>query len=98
MINHTCHIAGIPFRKPNLSLLAVGDEVFLVPEPDNKFDPNAIKVIHKSGWLGYIPKLETGQVSGVAQMFIHKIEPADKWNEVIIGTERPVESGFDEAH
>lgn len=35
----------------------------LVPEPDNEFDPNAIKVVHQDGThLGYIPAKETATV------------------------------------
>lgn len=48
---HTTTIAGIPHRKPNLSVLKIGDSVDLRPEPDNKFDPNAIQVIHHH-WTG----------------------------------------------
>lgn len=86
---HITTIAGIPHRKPDLSLLKVGDEVSLVLEPDNKFDPNAIKVVHNTIHLGYIPRMETGQIAGITTMFIHAIEPEKKWKEVTIGTEAP---------
>lgn len=91
---HTTTIAGIPHRKPDLSLLKVGDEVRLIAEPDNKFDPNAIRVFHNIHsdlpvHLGYIPRMETGLVAGVSTMFIHKIEPQNKWKEVTISTEVP---------
>lgn len=40
-----------------LDSVAVGDLVELRPEPSNKFDPNAIEVLHSSGGrLGYVPK------------------------------------------
>lgn len=47
-MNHITTIAGIPHRKPDLSRLRVGDAVFLVSEPTNKFDANAIKVMFSS--------------------------------------------------
>lgn len=40
-----------------LDSVAVGDSIELRPEPTNKFDPNAIEVLHSSGGrLGYVPK------------------------------------------
>lgn len=95
---HTTTIAGIPHRKPNLLLLSVGDKVSIVCEPDNKFDPNALKVMHKDIHLGYIPRMETGHVAGVTTMFITSIQPEQKWKEVTISTEKPEtvpDSGFD---
>lgn len=39
------------------------DAVSLVPEPTNKYDPNAIKVVHESiGHIGYIPADTTVRV------------------------------------
>jgi hypothetical protein len=39
-------------------------EIELVPEPDNLFDPEAIKVIHDEiGHLGYVPREMTSRVS-----------------------------------
>ena len=40
-----------------LGSVFVGDQVELSPEPTNKFDPNAIEVLHSSKMrLGYVPK------------------------------------------
>lgn len=80
-------IAGIPHRKPDLTLLALGDLVSLVPEPENKFDPNAIKVMHGETHLGYIPKIETHFLCHCPPMYVHEIAPARKWTEVVIDTE-----------
>lgn len=81
-----CKIAGMPHRKPDLSVLSIGTEVTLVAEPHNAFDPNAIKVMHNGVHLGYIPKTDTYMVSGVAKMKVVRIAPEDKWNEVHIET------------
>lgn len=84
----TCHIAGIPHRKPDLSRLQVGETVFLHPEPENKFDPNAIKVLSSLGaHLGYIPKDYTGLARTLKTMTIKEIVPSRKWSEVIIYSE-----------
>lgn len=86
---HTTHIAGIPHRKPVLGLLKVGEVLRLQPEPDNKFDPNAIKVLAKSDsvFLGYIPKTETNFFKDCRFVFIHSIQPNAKGKEVTIGNE-----------
>lgn len=47
-----------PHRYDKTGSFSVGDEVHLEAEPSNKFDPNAIKVIHKHHHLGYIPKTD----------------------------------------
>ena len=60
------YIAGVQFRiKENLEVLnvikglEVGTKLSLVPEPTNRFDPNAVKIIHEdengSHFLGYVP-------------------------------------------
>lgn len=36
--------------------------VSLVPDPENKYDANAIKVVHKSNVLGFIPGNQTGGI------------------------------------
>lgn len=61
--------AGVQFRheyKQNMDRIATGDSVFLHPEPDNKYDPGAIKLMwydnengdHKH--IGYVPKDKNG--------------------------------------
>lgn len=53
-------IAGVFHAAPDFNLLRVNDPVRLIPEPDNKFDANAIRVDSLHGAkLGYIPRLET---------------------------------------
>jgi hypothetical protein len=36
--------------------IAIGDPLTLQHEPTNEWDPNAVKVIWKNQWIGYIPK------------------------------------------
>lgn len=55
-------IAGINHRK-NINLYKGRNTVALVPEPDNEFDPDAIKVIAEDGHhLGYIHRDQTDMV------------------------------------
>lgn len=47
---------------PVLNICKVSDLITLVPEPDNIYDPDAIKV-EDSGWhIGYVPAVETDEV------------------------------------
>jgi len=60
-------IAGINHRK-NINLYKGRNTVALVPEPDNEFDPDAIKVIAEDGHhLGYIHRDQTDMVRSWAR-------------------------------
>jgi len=39
----------------------------LVPEPDNKYDPNAVKVVSEFGVLGYVPADKTLNVKSILE-------------------------------
>ena len=50
-------IAGTSFNQEAVKQLKPGDELVLVPEPDNKYDPKATKITTTTGLkLGYIGK------------------------------------------
>lgn len=57
-------IAGINFRRGIRNLAGMYFDALLVAEPKNKYDPNAIKIIHAEDHrhLGYIPADETADV------------------------------------
>lgn len=57
-------IAGINFAKGISSLAGTWFDACLVAELDNKYDPNAIEIIHAEGYkhIGYIPAGETSTV------------------------------------
>lgn len=42
-------------------------DIELIPEPDNKHDPNAIKVVSDFGMLGYIPANETKKIKEIIE-------------------------------
>lgn len=51
------NIAGISHANPDFSDLNAEDAVGLIPEPQNAYDRNAIRVSHNVvGKLGYVPK------------------------------------------
>ncbi len=57
-------MAGVSFRREQFqsASVAVGDEVSFVLEPDNKFDPNAVKILKGDIHLGYVPREQCVQV------------------------------------
>lgn len=74
-VTHKFFIAGVQFHemKDVIGDLKVGDQLHLEPEPENKYDPNAIKIEHcvankddlnvKSTVLGFVPKKFSSEVS-----------------------------------
>lgn len=57
-------VAGISFhnadgtsRQTILGRLRPGDPVELVPEPDNPFDADAIRLLTRHGQIGYVPRM-----------------------------------------
>lgn len=42
-------------------------DIELIPEPDNKYDPNAIKIISDFGNLGYVPADSTKKVKSIME-------------------------------
>jgi hypothetical protein len=64
------YVAGVKFRKnwrETLKELEEGMALQLVPEPTNRFDPNAIQIHCDLGSLGYVPAKtgEANEVSGL---------------------------------
>jgi hypothetical protein len=56
VIQKTFYVAGHFNYQGACSKLRNGDLVYLVPEPDNEYDENAIKLLTKDGLdIGYVP-------------------------------------------
>ena len=50
-------VRGVSFRQDAVAKVEELDQVFLVPEPTNQYDPNAIRVEHpEAGLVGYLPR------------------------------------------
>jgi len=64
------YIAGVQHHQMNkvLDFLDEGMELELVPEPTNKFDPNAIRIEFNGTMLGYVPKKFSSEVSGAIEL------------------------------
>jgi hypothetical protein len=67
-------IAGVKFHqyKDVLNDIVEGDSLMIVPEPANKFDPNAVRLFYDNGtkqaMLGYVPKTISSEVSAMFEV------------------------------
>jgi hypothetical protein len=92
------YIAGVQFR-PSSALEAIkaleeDDMLVLDPEPDNKYDPNAIRILtdHEVGdiatreHLGYVPKKFSAEIAAMIEVdglnsvecIVTKVDPSAK--------------------
>lgn len=82
-------IAGNSFRdvagQLAMQALERGDNLTLQPEPDNQYDPNAIKVLTEAGvCIGYVPKyknVEVGDLINDSEEVI-TLYTGDGWMEI----------------
>jgi hypothetical protein len=71
---HEFFIAGVRFHQLDsvVNDIAVNDNLTLVPEPSNKFDPNAVKIefvsSSKQAFLGYVPKKFSSQICAAIEV------------------------------
>jgi hypothetical protein len=102
-MNHQFFIAGVQFRPRDeinraVKQLEVGELVSLEREPDNKFDPNAVKILtsiinqdemEEDIFLGYVPKKFSSEVSAlldydvVVNCTVTAVNPLAKTYEMI---------------
>jgi hypothetical protein len=62
-------VAGISYCQAAASRCRVGDEVLLVPEPANRFDPQAIRVDVRGEKIGYVPREQTAALRQFNPLF-----------------------------
>ncbi len=101
-MKRTFFVAGVQFRPRHeidsaSKLMNIGDQLGLVPEPENKFDPNAIKIEFntetadgvKSVFLGYVPKKYSSEVAALLDVdldlecVVEEVNPQGKTYEMI---------------
>lgn len=76
-VTHKFYIAGVQHHQMYkvLKKLEEGFFLFLVPEPTNKYDPNAIKITfpiaQEDVMLGYIPKKFSSEVLAAIELDKH---------------------------
>jgi len=64
------HVAGVQHHRLHKCAdeLEKGSRLTLIPEPDNRFDPNAIKIVYMNNegdvfQIGYVPKRLSGIIT-----------------------------------
>lgn len=74
-VTHEFFIAGVRFHEFHLVIddISENDKLILIPEPDNKFDPNAVRIEYNDGdrpsvMLGYIPKKFSSEVCAMIEV------------------------------
>ena len=67
-------VAGVQFQKPGLqsciSKMKVGDELELIADPKNKFDPNAVQIWWEEVMIGHVPKTFSAEIAGAISIDI----------------------------
>jgi hypothetical protein len=97
------YLAGVQFRPSSaldaIKSLSEGDELILDPEPDNKYDPNAVRVMYDyevgdeatREHLGYVPKKFSAEIAAIievdgldtVQCIVTKVDPGAKKWEML---------------
>lgn len=74
-VTHKFFIAGVQFHqlKSVINNLSEGDSLTLLPEPSNKFDPNAVRIEYlrknyDSIMLGFVPKKFSSEVAAALEV------------------------------
>jgi len=74
-VTHNFYIAGVRFHDLHLveDELAEGDELELIPDSTNKFDPNAVEIwyndhVKPKVLLGFVPKKFSSEVSAALEI------------------------------
>ena len=71
MTPKTFFLAGVQFRtleeRKALAECQEGETLELIPEPDNKFDPNAVKIMKGDLHFGYVPRRFSSEVSAALE-------------------------------
>jgi hypothetical protein len=98
-------IAGVQFHPGAANIirdLVVGDDLDLVPEPTNKFDPNAVRIESAGELLGYVPKKFSAEISALIEIeececIVTIVNPNGKTWEMCEVVVRPVITEDEEA-
>lgn len=69
-MERTFYIAGVQFHemKNVISDLNEGQTLSLVPDPENKFDPNAVCIKHEDTMLGFVPKTFSSEIAAMLEL------------------------------
>lgn len=63
MLSYTAGVTYRPGAREHLARLIPGEVLTLCPEPTNKYDKNAVRVLDGEIELGYVPSLDSPAVA-----------------------------------
>jgi hypothetical protein len=72
-MNRTFFIAGAQYHNlsKEINRLKLNDLLELKTEPENKFDPNAVRIMLGDSFLGYVPKKFSSEVTSMLEIGIY---------------------------
>jgi len=64
------YIAGVKFHSMPTIIkdIEVGESLTLIPEPANKYDPNAVRIMRSEIFCGYVPKKFSSEVASMLEV------------------------------
>jgi hypothetical protein len=91
----TFYVAGVKFHELHSVIKEVkpGEVLTLEQEPDNKYDPNAIKILRDEVMLGYVPKklcpsiLASMEVGPVTCRILDVVPEESPWKQLLVSIE-----------
>jgi len=89
------YVAGVQYHDLDKCIRSIneGDELQLVPEPDNSYDPNAVKIMKDDIMLGYVPAKFSASVAADLTIsnpkcYVVKVNPQNKpWERLKVKIE-----------
>ena len=69
-VTHSFYIAGVQFHelKTVIDIIKEGDYLALIPDPTNKYDPNAVEIKYDDVFLGFVPKKFSSEVAAAFEI------------------------------
>ena len=92
---HEFYVAGVKFHELHTVIKEVekGEILMMEPEPTNKYDSNAIKILRNGVIVGYVPAklaasvLASMEVSSVTCVVTGIVPSAKPWEQLKVGIE-----------
>ena len=88
--SYNFNVAGVQFHELKLIIgdVHADDNIDLVPEPTNEYDPNAVRLYHGETMVGFVPKQISAEVATMIELFnatctvIECIPSAKPWEQL----------------
>lgn len=69
-MSRSFYVAGVKFHDLHkvINEIKVGMKLNILPDKDNPYDPNAIKITYKDTMLGFVPRKFSAEISGLFEI------------------------------